>query len=102
MGGGDRRDKKEDDYDDNPRGYDDVDELDTREAVASIKNGDIADEYNVGTRDDRRRGPESYSGGGPLIYIHCHPGVDGGYGQEPVSVRRNDDYAYDQGRTRGQ
>jgi len=110
--GGDRRDKKEDDYDDNPRGYDDVDELDTREAVASIKNGDIADEYNVGTRDDRRRGAESYSatkggdrggrGGGPLIYIHCHPGADGGYGQEPVSVRRNDDYGYDQGRTRGQ
>lgn len=106
--GGGGREKKEEDFGDD--GYDD-DDLGAREAVESIKNGDsrVADEYNLGTRDDRRRGVESYTvnrdgyavtatkggqrgqQGGPLIYIHCH--------QQPSSNRDYDDY---HGRTRGQ
>jgi len=96
------RDKNADDYDDNPRGQYDDEIVNPREAVSSIKNGDMGDEYNVGTRDDRRRNDFNAAtkgaagrnaGGGPLIYIHCHQ-------EPPVSVRRDLDY-YDNGRTPG-
>lgn len=114
YGGGGREKKEADDYDDH---YDD-DDLNAREAVESVKGGDsrVADEYNLGHREDRGRRGDSYTvdrdgvqmtatkgrgqgqgggGAGPLIYIHCH--------NEPASNRDHghDRYESRGGRTRG-